>query len=717
MTKSTEHEYAELLEELKRQESNAVGYDSDEIAAQQIEAFERYTGQAYGDEQVGRSQVHTREVFETIEWLRPDIARMFGSGGKAVEIEPWEKGSEQQAEAATDFLNLTFFEQQDGHAIVDSFFFDGALQKMGIVGVFWEEPKLYEPEEYSGLDMMQAQGLAEDPNMDVLEAEPEEGADPEMGPFRMKTQRVKMQARPYVLNIAPEDFRIHPRATSLDDASYCGHITRTTKSELKLLFPDKHEEIEEYADAGRRGVEDDERRQARFFDEDGQQGSAFPNRDEDDDVILHTEYIYHDKDDDDYDELIEVKRLDGCILSCEPVEENPYAAWSPIRIPHKLIGLSIADITKDIQRTQTVLMRSALDATYQAVAPRIIANEKSVNLADLLTVRPGGVIRVKEGTDVRTAIQPITIPDVAPAALQMMEYVSQMAEARSGVTRHSQGMDPDSLNKTATGIKLMQNAASVRKEMVARNFASGLEMMFRKFYRLLVTQTRKAAEGAQAEGKKPPAEPNLRVGKQWVTFTPSSWSEEAKVRVHVGQGTGDREAQIGQLMMLLGLQREVVANYGISNPVVTPKHLHHSIEQIGKVMGFRLMDPFFADPSTVDPQAMQQLMAPKPSPEMAKVEAQTKADQAKLAADQQADQVKGAMDMQKMEREFALKQQQMIGEFELKKWQITQEMQLKREIESQKVARGFYDKPDPVAGAKPNGNGGGSSVHMGGEPG
>ena len=100
-----EYEDTELLEILKREESASVGYESDQIYTDQIEAFKRYTGEDYGDEQAGRSRVHDRTVFEVIEWLRPDLVRVFASGGRAVNVEPWADGVAEEAEGASDYLN------------------------------------------------------------------------------------------------------------------------------------------------------------------------------------------------------------------------------------------------------------------------------------------------------------------------------------------------------------------------------------------------------------------------------------------------------------------------------------------------------------------------------------------------------------------------------------------------------------------------------------
>lgn len=677
---------SDLLAELHKQADNAVGYESDPINADQINALERYLGQPYGDEVTGRSAVVTREVFETIEWLRPDMARMFASGGRAVEIEPWEQGSEEEAENATDFLNHSFFERQDGARIIDSFFFDGAVQKLGVVGVYWQDATLDDPQDYDGLDEMQARDLASDDSVDVLDVQMSGDQ------IAMTIQRVREQAKPYVEVIAPEDFRVAPRTTDLDEARYSGRVVRTTISELKLLFPDKTKEIEEYGDASRETLEMDERRAARFWDEETLEATG---RDEDDDVILMEEYLYYDLDGDGYAELIEVKRLEDCILSAQPVEEHPFAAWTPISIPHKLYGLSIADVSQDIQRSKTVLLRAALDATYQAVAPRVVAIESQVNLADLLTVRPGQVIRAKEGArSASDVVHPLVTPNLAPAALQMMEWIDQAAEARTGVTRHAQGLDPDSLNKTATGIRLMQNAASARKEMIARNLASGLEKMFRKYFRLLVRNQQRPQ--------------NVRIGKQWKTYTPSTWDAEARVRVHVGHGTGDRETQVGQLMMLLQLQEKVVALLGVANPVVTPKHMHRTMEHITRVMGFRNEDQFFADPAQLSQEQSQQMMQPPTNPELEKAKMQMQVKQIELQADQQSARQQAAIDQQNMDREFALKREQLDRELALKREQMIAELELERQLKMTEIGVGVRTNGSSISS---------DPVRIGGAPG
>ena len=314
---------------------------------------------------------------------------------------------------------------------------------------------------------------------------------------------------------------------------------------------------------------------------------------------------------------------------------------------------------------------------------------------------------------------PLVTPDLSGSALQMMEAIDQQAERRTGVNRNAQGMDPDALNKTATGIKLMQNAASIRKEQIARNLGRGLEMMFRKVYRLVV----KMADGPRS----------IHAGKgEFKQYDPSQWPSEAKIKVHVGNGSGDRETQLGQLQMILGMQREWIANYGPGNPVVTLEHLHNTVEDMMRVMGQRSADQYFADPVVLaqDPekaQALEALKQPKPDPkaqeaqqkmqmEQQKLQMGMQADQAKMQQQAQLDQAKVQQDAANRQMEMELRREQMALEMELKREQIAAELDLKREQMAAELA--LKRELGHMSAFNGAANGGATSgVHVGGEPG
>ena len=56
------------------------------------------------------------------------------------------------------------------------------------------------------------------------------------------------------------------------------------------------------------------------------------------------------------------------VLSVEAVAEIPLRFWSPVMVAHKAIGMSIADVTMDIQSSVTNAVRGMLDNVHRVNA-------------------------------------------------------------------------------------------------------------------------------------------------------------------------------------------------------------------------------------------------------------------------------------------------------------------------------------------------------------
>lgn len=171
------------------------------------------------------------------------------------------------------------------------------------------------------------------------------------------------------------------------------------------------------------------------------------------------------------------------IIHREECEVIPFACITPIIMPHRHIGRSVADLVSDIQLIKSTLLRGQLDGMYLSLNPRHVISDR-VNLDDMLVSRPGGVVRVQG--DVGTALMPLPTPDVSQIAYPMMEYMDTVKENRTGVTKYNQGLDANSLNKTATGVNLIMNASQERIQLIARIFAeTGVKELFWQVHRLM----------------------------------------------------------------------------------------------------------------------------------------------------------------------------------------------------------------------------------------
>lgn len=286
------------------------------------------------------------------------------------------------------------------------------------------------------------------------------------------------------------------------------------------------------------------------------------------------------------------------MLENEEADGHPFAALCPNPLPHRFWGLSVADQTLDLQVVKSTLWRGALDSIYLANAPQLGVLEGKVNVDDLLNRRPGGIVRMRDAG----AIIPIATQPVSADAFQMIEYLDTVREQRTGVTRYNQGLDADTLNKTATGIHAIQSAAQQRLELIARIFAeTGVKRAFKRVLELV--------------SKHQSAPHIIRLRNRWVAMDPRAWSEEMDLAVTVGLGTGNRDQQVLTLLRLLELDERIVALQGdVSGPLVTARNVYNMLVKLVEAAGLKSADSYYSDPGTVPPVPPA---PPPPDPAMA----------------------------------------------------------------------------------------------------
>ena len=678
--------HAKLLAALKAEEMQAVGYETSAEVTQHTESLNRYFGKPYGDEVDGRSKITTREIYETTAWLVPDLLDIFAAGGRICELEaddpeaehaqdcalltgimpmpqqpqgppqgqqqpPPQQGQPQgqpgqppqppklectcgssALEERADYLNYVFFKDNNGVLILHDFIFDCLMHPRGYSDIEWDKEPTYAGwQEYENLNEEEAMALLQDQTTEIDEESIEESQGEDGLPLvklkarkRLRDGGVKIEVPP------PEDMFVAGRSTDMQSARYKGRLLRWRRSVWKQNFPEMREQIEEYS-AGDEStsIDTDERRQARFDDGQASHGEfATAANKAAEELVGRKEYIwYADPETDEDAKLMRVYRLGDLILEVDEVDDDPFASASSHRVPHRLQGLSIPEVLGDLQKLKTVLTRALVDGTMQANVPRYAARN-GVNLDDLLNLDYGAVIRTGD-LQPGEAVQPIFTPDLSQSTLKALEWTNQIIEQRSGVGRHAQGMDPDSLNHTAKGIQLLQNAANAVKRLLARLIAVGVEEMMMKVDRTIMRHQKSPRQ--------------VKIGKTWKRVDPRSWKPGMRVQVSVGLGTGAKEAQLAFLQMIQQDQIAWCGAYGLQTPVVTPKHLHATVSEKLRVMGYQSADKFFGEPGDFVPQ-------PPPNPDQAKAQAELQKTQMEL-------QHSGQMETMKVQ---AMQQQTML---------------------------------------------------------
>lgn len=573
---------ADFLAQVKRRRDAAVEFVTGKPAADRKEALQFYRGDnlsLYGDSGDGLSTVVSRDTMEAIESMMPPLLRPFVAGEEAVSFEPIGAEDEEACQQASDYVNHCFRRGNNVLHVAQSALKDGLLFRLGVAKTVLEEIEDGAPEVFEGLSFEELQAV------DQSRIAGDIAQDPETLLFSVTLSPKKVR-RYRVHIIAPDEFLYEERLASMDDASFLGHRKQVRVSDL--IAAGIREDLTRRLGPGE-PTSDDERDE-RFREEDSDE-TDWKSDDPARMVWVDECYIKGDFDGTGAAGWRKVLLGGGnsTLLSNESVDDHPYSTWTPIPQPHKLVGSSIADLTRDIQMQKTAIKRESLNALYLANRPMREVVEGQVNIDDLLNPTVGGTVRVKNVGMVREI--PSGGQGVLQQSLAMVESLDAEREARTGVTRYNQGMDANSLNKTATGMNIIASNSQQRQELVARQFGEFLKDIFQKLLGLITQHAE--PEEVQRLTNKP--------------FVP--WPTDYDMSVNVGLGTNNKDQLMGHYMALVELNRDIIElQGGVEGPFLKPENVYALLKKIPEAMG--LKGNYYADPADEQEQPQQQQLPP-----------------------------------------------------------------------------------------------------------
>jgi hypothetical protein len=611
---------------------DAISFIDDDIGGNRALATEYYYGMPFGDEEDGRSQVVSMDVRDTVQGILPSLMRIFFGPERVVEFMPQGAEDIANADQATDYVDFIFKRDNPGFKILHSAFKDALVRKCGIVKYWWDESVEVRAESFSMLDEQSMMMLIENPEVEIsaVREYPVPGTEPMneaqgimMPPpmmydveikRRIKSGKVKIEALP------PEEFLIDRRAKSIEEAIFVGHRTMKTVSDLVAMGYD-YDEMVEVAGNGN-DFDNNEEYQARnpFA-----VISTSNNGDPSSKSVLYIEgYL---KVDFDGDGIAELRRIctvgtGNKVLRNEIVADRQFADFCPDPEPHTFFGMCPADVVMDIQRIKSNVQRGILDSLAQSIHPRTAIVEGQANMEDVLNTEVGAVIRMRAPG----MVQPFTTPFVGQAAFPMLDYLDDIKQTRTGISKAAAGLDADALQSTTkAAVSATVNAAHQHIEMIARIFAeTGLRKLFTGILKLVVENQDRARM--------------IRLRNTFVPIDPRSWDAKMDVVVNVGVGDGTVEDRIAILNQVAMRQEMLIKETGPNNPVVSVQQYTNTLTKMLQLAGIKDSQNYFnqlpADFQLPEPPA------PKPTPEemLAQVQAQSiQADIQKKAAELQLD--------------------------------------------------------------------------------
>ena len=620
---------------------DAVRYIDFEIGGARALATSYYRGDPLGDEEEGRSRVISMDVRDTVIALMPQLMRVFFSSENVVEYAPTTPEESKMAEQATDYANYIVQRDNEGFGVVYSTFKDALVRKKGFIKYWWDESEEVKSEEYSGLDddtlamLMQDNESAE---VSIIGSYPMPGAQPMpligpdgqpmLGPdgqpvmeptptiHDVRIKRRTKAGRIKIMSMPPEEFIIDRRARSLKDAMVVAHRSMRTVSELVAMGYDE-DEMKKFVTSNELDTNIEYITRQPLARAIGGFDSFNPALGR---VLYIEAYAKVDYDGDGIAELRKVCMAGPTykLLHHEAVDHMPFAVFDCDPEPHAFFGLSTADVTMDIQRIKTHIMRGMLDSLAQSINPRMTIVEGQVNIEDVLNNEVGSIIRQRAPG----MAQALETPFVGASAMPVLGYMDEVRENRTGMSKASMGLDPDALQSTTkAAVSATITASQGQIDLLSRILAEGMKQLFKGILFLIVQNQDKPRM--------------IKLRNDWVPMDPRTWNANMDVTVNVALGTGTTDQKLAALQAIAQKQETIMTTAGFNNPVVTIGQYANTLRRMVELAGFKDSSQFFnALPIDFSPPPQP----PKPTPEETLAAAQAeavKADMVKKAAELQ----------------------------------------------------------------------------------
>lgn len=608
---------------------DAQAYIDDVVSPERAMAGQYYKGEPFGNEEEGRSQVVSMDVRDTVQAIMPSIMRVFFGSSNVVEFAPNGPEDVPNAEQATDYVNYCLTRDNNLFMVCYETFKDALVRKNGIAKIWWNEDEEVQTHEFEGLSQEAYTVLSSEPDIEIVEVEVHSGETAMMGPdgvevmvptppeYSCTIRRKTKTGRLAVSAVPPEEFLIDRRARNIEEAEFVAHRRYVTVSDLvKMGY-----ELDEIENLGYETQDDFEGNQETFDRNPNATILGAGRTDLASRKVLYIEsYVRVDMDGDGIAELRRVCVGGSAykVLHNEPCDLIPFVSFCPDPEPHTFFGLSIADVTMDIQLIKSNILRNMLDSLAQSIHPRTAVVEGQVNLEDVMNTEVGGIIRMRAPG----MVQPFNQPFVGQAAFPMLAYMDELRENRTGISKAAAGLDANALqSSTRAAVAATVTAAQQHIELICRIFAeTGMKVLFEKALKL-ITQNQDAPR-------------MVRLRNKFVPIDPRVWNSNMDVVVNVALGSGTTEEKMGFLGQIAAKQEMMIQQAGAyNNPMVDLAQYRNTLAQMLAMAGFKDASMFFKDPAMSPPPPPPE---PKPSPEeiLAQVQAQAiQADIQKKAAE------------------------------------------------------------------------------------
>lgn len=569
---------------------NCLGRDDGELTMARAAAIEAYEGRMPRPPK-GRSDAVSTDVADVIEWTLPQVVAALTETENVVTFPAGSRDDEQQAQLEADACEHVLFRQNPGEGFIYVYTLvkDALLQKNGIGKVYWDDATRVEYEQYRGLTEEEAMAVLSPEDGSVTE--PVAWDQDEQGLLDLDVRRYSAEHGVRVEPMAPEDFLLCSDHNSilLDRMRFGAHRRIVTESDLiaEGWDADMVRELPEY------GANLNEEKEARQSIEDEREYGTEPSHRAVRRIQVFECYAMIDQDQDGVAERLQVHVAgDGpfTLMGWEYATGHPFVGTTAILMSHKFIGRSLYDRCVEIQKQKTRLVRAIQDNLEMQNNSRLLVVAGQVNLDDLLTNRPGGIVRQKEPG----MVEPLVAPQIGELGYRHLEYLDNVRTGRAGVSPDTASVADAIAGDTAHGLERLMSAKEELTGLMVKLFAHTLMAGTIMQIRGLLQRHRKSALHFQARG-------------EWQQVNPTQWRNRTGAIINPALAMGDRIKRTNALAAVLQQQQQAAQTGGLGT-LVTEENIYNALTDFIRSSPLGDPSPYWTDPNSPQAQQARQAM-------------------------------------------------------------------------------------------------------------
>jgi hypothetical protein len=582
-TKQIDIDDEKIIEYLKGDLEQAASYQ-DELSADREEWYKRFRCAPYGNEKDGWSKVVAPVIYTNHQARLASMMDIFTDDFFILKSDDPNKASKFQK-----LIRYQMFRKQDGERKIYDLLFNAGIYRYAVMKVYRKDDYELENEEYPKLNAQQMMKLAMDKTRTITKYDDVtvdiEATDPMGMPIIQQeshyenvkvVRKIVKYAGPYMEALSPWAFGYSQDCVLTDwggiDGRLVYHHFTLTLNEIRKREKAKLYKEGTYAKCleigeGTTPKPVDQLAVENTVDETNEYDTPQDTDDLSKEYQVKECYAKYDIDDDGL--------LEPCIITIindevvaqiipNPYGRPPFRVGSVIPEPHKVAGISPASILENDAKIQTNLIRMAQDTAAQTTYQNLVTSDPRMQKMlqdrqpfDVILGDPDKVGEVPGKFDIN-------------ALLKAIELTKGETEEGGGTSRLNQGLEGDSINKTATGISLISRAGDRRSRLEAKILGNSVMAgIIRDF--IFINQ-------------KWPSDESIKILGEGIEVTPNDLQGLFDIEIDIGVSPSEKQGMAQQVDLFLQFMTQIGLQLGLTDPIL----IRNAIEKKYALLGLNL---------------------------------------------------------------------------------------------------------------------------------